>query len=178
MSVGYKFGEKYLQTSSVCWKLFFFHKENWSIYVKGSQLYSWRGQKKIKIICSRAKWTTLSELFLYISMYSRGDQRAKLKWLVSWIWPMGSLLRTPNICTVSKKKSTLWAFDNGYWKDSVIVEKMWCGQAKSVGSRKYWFKIQPNKAEDVICFLLFLASFNCSYLWNQLTNFNEVFCKI
>ena len=29
------------------------------------------------------------------------------------------------------------------------------------------FKIQPNKAENVFCFLLFLASFNCSYLWNH-----------
>ena len=40
------------------------------------------------------------------------------------------------------------------------------------------FKIEPNKAENVFCFLLFLASFNCSYLWNQLTNFNVVFCKM
>ena len=40
------------------------------------------------------------------------------------------------------------------------------------------FKIQPNKADNVFCFLLFLASFNCSYLWNQLTNFNGVFCKM
>ena len=40
------------------------------------------------------------------------------------------------------------------------------------------FKIEPNKAKNVFCFLLILASFNCSYLWNQLTNFNEVFCKI
>ena len=39
------------------------------------------------------------------------------------------------------------------------------------------FKIEPNIAENIFCFLLFLASFNCSYLWNQLTNFNEVFCK-
>ena len=34
-----------------------------------------------KNICFRFKWTPLSELFLYISMYSRGDQRAKLHWL-------------------------------------------------------------------------------------------------
>ena len=40
------------------------------------------------------------------------------------------------------------------------------------------FKKEPNKAENVFCFLLFLASFNCSYLWNQLTNFNWIFCKI
>ena len=39
-------------------------------------------------------------------------------------------------------------------------------------------KIESNKAENVFCFLLFLASFNCSYLWNQLTNFNGVFCKM
>ena len=40
------------------------------------------------------------------------------------------------------------------------------------------FKIEPNKAENVFCFLLFLASFNCSYLWIQLTNYNGVFCKM
>ena len=34
------------------------------------------------------------------------------------------------------------------------------------------FKIQPNKVENVVCFLLFLAPFNCSYHWNQLTNFS------
>ena len=40
------------------------------------------------------------------------------------------------------------------------------------------FKIEPNKVEFIFCFLLLLASFNCSYLWNQLTNFNGVFCKM
>ena len=40
------------------------------------------------------------------------------------------------------------------------------------------FKIEPNKAENVLCFLLFLASFNCSYLRNQLSNFNGVFRKM
>ena len=40
------------------------------------------------------------------------------------------------------------------------------------------FKIEANKAENVFCFLLFLASFNCSYLWNQLTNSNGIFCKM
>ena len=40
------------------------------------------------------------------------------------------------------------------------------------------FKIEPNKAENVFCFLLFFTSFNCSYLWNQLTNFNGVFYKM
>ena len=40
------------------------------------------------------------------------------------------------------------------------------------------FEIEPNKAENVFCFLLFLAFFNCSYLWNQLTNLNGAFCKM
>ena len=40
------------------------------------------------------------------------------------------------------------------------------------------FEIEPNKAENVFCFLLFLASVNCSYLWNQLTDFNVFFCKM
>ena len=40
------------------------------------------------------------------------------------------------------------------------------------------FKIEPHKAENVLCFLLCLASFNCLYLWNKLPNFNRVFCKM
>ena len=40
------------------------------------------------------------------------------------------------------------------------------------------FKTEPNKTENVFYFLSFLASFNRSYLWNQLTNFNGVFCKM
>ena len=40
------------------------------------------------------------------------------------------------------------------------------------------FKIKPNNTENVFYFLLFLTSFNCSYLWNQLTNFNAVFYKM
>ena len=40
------------------------------------------------------------------------------------------------------------------------------------------FEIEPNKAENVFCFLLFLGSVNCSYHWNTLTNFNRVFCKM
>ena len=39
-------------------------------------------------------------------------------------------------------------------------------------------KKESNKAENGFCVLLFLASFNCSYLWNQLTSFNGVFCKM
>ena len=39
------------------------------------------------------------------------------------------------------------------------------------------FKIEPNKAENVFCFLLFLASLNCSYLRNQLTNFQWGFLQ-
>ena len=32
------------------------------------------------------------------------------------------------------------------------------------------FKIQPHKANSFFWFLLFLQSFNCLYLWNQLSN--------
>ena len=32
------------------------------------------------------------------------------------------------------------------------------------------FKIQPNKADSFFCFLLFVQSFNCLHLWNQLPN--------
>ena len=38
-------------------------------------------------------------------------------------------------------------------------------------------KMEPNKAENVFCFLYF-GIFKCSYLWNRLTNFNGVFCKM
>ena len=39
------------------------------------------------------------------------------------------------------------------------------------------FKIQPNKADRFFCFLLFVQSFNCLYLWNQLPNLSGVFTK-
>ena len=40
------------------------------------------------------------------------------------------------------------------------------------------FKIQPNKADSFVCFLLFVQSFNCLYLWNQLPNLSGVFTKL
>ena len=40
------------------------------------------------------------------------------------------------------------------------------------------FKIQPNKADSYFCFLLFVQSFNCLYLWNQLSNLCGVFTKL
>ena len=40
------------------------------------------------------------------------------------------------------------------------------------------FKIQPNKADNFFCFLLFVQSFNCLYLWNQLPNLCGVFTKL
>ena len=40
------------------------------------------------------------------------------------------------------------------------------------------FKIQPNKADSFFCFLLFVQSFNCLYLWNQLSNLCGVFTKL
>ena len=43
--------------------------------------------------------TTFWAFPIYISMYSRGDQRAKLNWLVGQIWPVGCLLRTPDLIT-------------------------------------------------------------------------------
>ena len=37
-------------------------------------------------------------VFLYISMYQRGDRRANFKWLGGGqIWPAGCLLRTPGV---------------------------------------------------------------------------------
>ena len=40
------------------------------------------------------------------------------------------------------------------------------------------FKIQPNKDDSFFCFLLFVKSFNCLYLWNQLTNLCRGFTKL
>ena len=59
-----------------------------------------------------------------------------------------------------------------------VKECMWCDQAKWVGTRKFcFFKIQPNKADSFFCFLFFVQSFNCLYLWNQLPNLCGVFTK-
>ena len=40
------------------------------------------------------------------------------------------------------------------------------------------FKIQPNKADSFFCFLLFVQSLNCLYLWNQFSNLCGVFIKL
>ena len=40
------------------------------------------------------------------------------------------------------------------------------------------FKIQPNKADSFFCFLLFVKSFNCLYLLNQLPNLCGIFTKL
>ena len=40
------------------------------------------------------------------------------------------------------------------------------------------FKIQPNKADSFFCFWLFVQSFNCLYLWNQLSNLCGIFTKL
>ena len=39
-------------------------------------------------------------------------------------------------------------------------------------------KIQPNKADSFFCFLLFVQSFNCLYLRNQMPNLYGVFIKL
>ena len=38
--------------------------------------------------------------------------------------------------------------------------------------------IHPNKADSFYCFLLFVQSFNCLYLWDQLPNLCGVFTKL
>ena len=40
------------------------------------------------------------------------------------------------------------------------------------------FEIQQNKADSFFCFLLFVQSFNCLYLWNQLPNLCGIFTKL
>ena len=40
------------------------------------------------------------------------------------------------------------------------------------------FKIQSNKADIFFCFLLFVQSFTCLYLWNQLPNLCGFFTKL
>ena len=58
---------------------------------------SWRAKEVLKYMLG-GLWTSLSELFLNISMYSRGDKRAKLHW--DRIWPTDRLSRTPAINTI------------------------------------------------------------------------------
>ena len=64
--------------------------------------------RKLKTICSRAKWTWLSEFSLYISMYSRGDQRAKLNWqerVGPWaaIWEILTYGKSCTTCNIHLK---------------------------------------------------------------------------
>ena len=40
------------------------------------------------------------------------------------------------------------------------------------------FKIQPNKPDSFFCFLVFVQSFNCLYLWNQLLNLCGICTKL
>ena len=54
---------------------------------------------------------------------------------------------------------------------------MWCDQAKSVGSRKYWFWDMAKQRKYFLLLLLFWKLFNCWYLLNWLFNFNGVICK-
>ena len=37
---------------------------------------------------------------------------------------------------------------------------------------------KPNKADSFFCFLLFVQSFNCLYVWNQLPNLCGIFTKL
>ena len=37
---------------------------------------------------------------------------------------------------------------------------------------------KPNKADSFFCFLSFVQSFNCLYLWNQLPNLCGIFTKL
>ena len=93
--------------------------------------------------------------------------------------------RLKNACTGSRKIS-LFVFpisqflekNHAFFRTLLIGDI--CDVIKQNQSevRNIDFKIELNKAENVFCFLLFLASFNCSYLWNQLNNFNGVFCKM
>ena len=39
------------------------------------------------------------------------------------------------------------------------------------------FKIEPNKAENIFCFLLFLAPFNCSYSLEPIDQFQFSFLQ-
>ena len=39
------------------------------------------------------------------------------------------------------------------------------------------FKDRVKQSRNCLLFPLFLAPFNCSYLWNQMTNFNRVFLQ-
>ena len=87
-----------------CKKIEIFLYIFFSILEQGFSTLFHRGPNKVQNICLRAKWTPLSELFLYISMYSRCDQRAKLHWLAGQIWPAGHLPRTPDLEAILRTK--------------------------------------------------------------------------
>ena len=55
------------------------------------------------------------------------------------------------------------------WKS---FRRLWWELANTV------FKIQPNKANSFFCFLMFVQSFNCLYLWNQFPNLCGAFTKL
>ena len=77
-----------------------------------------------------------------------------------------------------------------FWISKILSAKLWvdlsgmklnlCDVIKQIE----WeltntiFKIQPNKANNFFCFLLFVQSTNRLYLWNQLPNLCGVFAKL
>ena len=64
------------------------------------------------------------------------------------------------------------------WKfESETIFVMWSSKM-SRNSQNTLFKIQPNKAISFFCFLFFVQSFNCLYLWKQLPNLCGVFTKL
>ena len=99
-------------------------------YCRGSQLFFFlEGQRKFKNLCLRAKWTSLSEFFLYICIYSyiypaRCDQRAKLHLLAGWIGDVANYA----LCCSSRKCNCAWALPAEVGKNCLwvkISQKFW-----------------------------------------------------
>ena len=65
--------------------------------VRCSQLHFMESQREVQKTYAQGTNEHHFLSFSYISMYSRGDQRAKLHWMAGQIWPVDCLLRTPAI---------------------------------------------------------------------------------
>ena len=71
----------------------------------------------------------------------------------------------------AKRQKKKWA-KNTIKKEFLCFALLICDVIKQNESElaNTLFRMQPNKADSFFCFLLFVQSFNCLYLWNQLPN--------
>ena len=84
---------------------------------------------------------------------------------IKWFWVTNILMRkTPHVETENRLSTKVNKRD--------VIKQNESKLANTV------FKIQSNKANNFFYFLLFVQSFNCLYLWNQLPNLCGIFTKL